>query len=187
MHFAMLMLLASGLVGGAFLFGYLVGKFGEAVVETGPEARALRARLAAIAQMGARLEERCGMLEQRFDKGTYGAAELKRKRMALEQRLAIARQRASQPMRSIGPEGRARLKFVAQVINRQVQRAINENQAHASLDSSWGTPQAVEVWADNLQDARTEVQRAFPPHMGFHVMSVHIDLKDADPIDAVSA
>jgi hypothetical protein len=83
-------------------------------------------------------------------------------------------------VRVLGDEGRARLRCAAQVVNRQVQRAESDGGGHANLDASWAFPQAIEVWADNLQDARRELLRVYPAPMGYQLISMHIDLSDAE-------
>jgi hypothetical protein len=135
--------------------------------------------MAVRANMERRFEQRCAELESLIEQSSTLGGEFRRRRISAEQKLAAARQKASQPLRVLGDEGRARVRFAAQVVNRQVQRAESEGGGHASLDASWAYPQAIEVWADNLQDARRELLRVYPAPMGYQLLGLQLDLSDA--------
>lgn len=179
MNFAITLVIGLVMVGGAFLLGYLIGRFGEAMVDSSPEAKKVRYRMAIRAKLEQRFEQRCAELENLIDQSSSLGSEFRKRRTSMEQKLGQAKQRAAQPVRLLGDEHTARIRFAAQVVNRQVQRAEQEGAGHASLDASWAFPQAIEVWADNLQDARREVARVYPAPQGYQLLSMHIDLSDA--------
>jgi hypothetical protein len=180
MNFAVTLVIGLVMVAGAFLLGYFIGRFGEAMVDSSPEAKKVRYRMAVRAKLEQRFEQRCAELESLIEQSSSLGGEFRKRRASAEQKLAQARQRAAQPVRLLGDERTARIRFAAQVVNRQVQRAEQEGAGHASLDASWSYPQAVEIWADNLQDARREVARVYPAPQGYQLLSMHIDLSDAE-------
>jgi hypothetical protein len=58
------------------------------------------------------------------------------------------------------------------MVNRHVQTAIREGRSHGLLDSSWGRPQHIDIWASNLAEAKASLNGRFPISLGFVVIEM---------------
>lgn len=159
----------------AFALAILIGKIGVANIEGRPEMKAAEAVLPRRAQIESRFDLRAAELKQEIARLSAEVSNLRRRRFTLEKELSDARREAESPVRVIGREGATPIRFRAWMINRQVQSAVAENKQHSTLDSDWATPQVIEVWADNLNDARKELQRIYPPPLGFTILNIRLE------------
>lgn len=179
-------MLGTGLAGGLYLFALLIGKFAESSIENKPDVVAAAAAIPRRAMLENRFEQRKGELGSEIARLNIETATLRRRRFTLDKELADARREAESPVRVVGREGSTPIHFRAWLINRQVQNALSEGKQHPTLDSSWATPQIVEIWADNLDDARRDVQRIFPLPLGFSILNIKLELP-ADALPAVKS
>jgi len=170
------MLLGALLSGAAWLLCMIIGKLMETSIEGRPEMRAAQQAIPARAKMEGRFESRKLELQQEIARMTAEVANLRRLRFTLEKELQDARREADSPIRVIGKEGQAGVRYRAWLINRQVQQALSENKQHPTLDIGWATPQIVEVWADSLSDARKELGRIYPMPLGFTILNIKLEL-----------
>lgn len=156
----------------AFLLALLIGKIGETQIEGRPEMKAAELVIPRRAQMETRFDLRSAELTQEIAKLAAEVTGLRRRRFAMERELQDARREADSPVRMIGREGSTPQHFRAWMVNRQVQTAVAESKTHPTLDVGWAVPQIIEVWADNLGEARKELQRIYPPPLGFTILNV---------------
>jgi len=163
----------------AFIFGWLVGKIGESSVEGDPVIQAARARLPKMALVESKLDLRRAELKAEITRTQAVLSTLRRQRFTLEREVMDARREADAPVRVVGREGSTAFHYRAWLVNRQVQAAQAEGKAHPTLDSDWATPQVVEVWADNLTDARRELQRIYPMPLGFSILNIKLEVEEA--------
>jgi hypothetical protein len=110
--------------------------------------------------------------------------ELRRRHFLIEKDVKEAHKESGAPIRVLGPEGRATFKYKAWLVNRQVQQAAQERKRHPALDMEWAAPQIIEIWAESLNDARREVQRAYPMPLGFSLLNITADLPSPDLVAA---
>jgi len=160
---------------GAYLFTYLLGRFAESSILSRPDLRLAEAALPRRSMLEAKFDLRRSERRARLGELTAEIGDLRRRRFLQDKMLVDARREAQAPIRVVGAEGQAFLKFRAWVVNRQVQQAVAERKRHPTLDSEWAQPQIVEVWADSLTDARREMQRVYPMPVGFSVLSIGLD------------
>ncbi|HYE48354.1 MAG TPA: hypothetical protein VEB20_02105 [Azospirillaceae bacterium] len=166
----------------AMVFAYLAGKMGEATIDGREEADFAEKRLPKRALLESRLELRRAELQAELTALGTEVQTQRRRRFVLEKDLQDARREAESPIRLVGREG-VGLRFLAWMINRQVQGAQAEGKQHGTLDPDWANPQIVEVWADNLEDARKEVARIYPIPLGFTVLNIRLDAAEADKLE----
>lgn len=172
------LLLCGALCCGAFLIAFIIGRIGEASIRDRPEVRTAEDNMPKRAQMENRFELRLADLQVEISRATMKLTELRRRRFQLERELMDAKREADAPIRVIGREGQADFRFRAWMVNRQVQQALSEDKEHGTLDADWASPQVVEVWADNVADARKELQRIFPMPLGFAILNVRLETPD---------
>ncbi|WP_029013820.1 hypothetical protein [Niveispirillum irakense] len=169
--------LTAGVIGvAAYIFAYLVARLMESSVQSRPELRQAEEVLPRRSLLEAKFDNRRSERKARLTQLQSEIAELRRRRFIQDKLLADAKREAQAPVRVIGAEGRALLRFRAWMVNRQVQAAAAERKHHPLLDTEWASPQIVEVWADNLTDAKRELQRFFPMPLGFAVLNINIAL-----------
>lgn len=171
--------------GAAYLFTYLLGRFVESTVLSRPELRAAEAALPRRSLLEAKFDLRCSDRRARLGELTAEINDLRRRRFLQDKMLVDARREAQAPIRVVGAEGQAFLKFRAWVVNRLAQQAAADRKRHPTLDAEWAQPQIVEVWADSLTDARKEMQRVYPVPLGFSTLS--ISLEQAMGVDGQTA
>lgn len=159
----------------AWVFAYLVGKIGENVIEGRPEVRWVEQALPRRSLIESKFDIRRSDLRARIAELQAELANLRRKRFTLEKELVDSKKEAESPIRVVGRENSTEYKFRAWVINRQVQQALGEGKSHPTLDVEWATPQVVEIWADNLNDARRDLQRLYPMPLGFSLLNIRLE------------
>lgn len=169
--------------GAAYVVAFLIGKFSQSSIEGKPELRMAEQAIPRRSLMEQKFEMRTTELTQELGKLSAEVGALRRRRFVLEKELVDARREADSPIRVIGKEGSTPVRFRAWTINRQVQAAIGEGKVHPTLDSDWATPQIVEVWAENLNDARKELQRIYPPPLGFTILNVKLESGEDAPLE----
>ncbi|WP_119678144.1 hypothetical protein [Indioceanicola profundi] len=175
-------LLSALFAGAAFLLALLIGRFAEARIAGLPQIKAAEEVIPLRARMEAQFDLRSTGLKQEIARLSSEMTTLRRQRFSLEKMLLDTRREAESPIRVVGREGSTPVCFRAWMINRQVQAAVVDGKQHPSLDKSWASPQVVEVWADNLGEARREVQRIYPPPLGFTILNLRLDSSDGQEV-----
>jgi hypothetical protein len=158
----------------AGLITLIVGRLGEAAVERQPEVRHAASRLPLGAQIENRLESRESDLRRELAGLQTALGETRRRRYALDKELEDARRSALAPVRVVGREDAGLNRFVAWMINRFVQQAQTDTRNPVALDPEWASPQMIEVWSENLADARRDLQRYFPAPLGYVLLSIQL-------------
>lgn len=169
------MMLGTALAGIMWLLAFLVGKFMEASIDGRPELKAATEAIPRRAMMESRFDLRRTDLQAEIAKAQVEVTALRRQRFALEKDLMDARREADSPIRTVGREAPTAMKFRAWLVNRQVQTALSEGKRHPMLDSQWASPQIVEIWSENIAEARKELQRVYPMPLGFTILNVKLD------------
>lgn len=157
---------ALALSGMGFGIGKLVVFLGERSIEKRHGITGLREMIARRAKLESGLEAR--KTERTAELRTVDAEveSLMNRRRTLERKLRDAQRAGDEIVRLAGEEVTGLRCHVAMVTNKYV-GAAGHQQQHAFLDSSWARPQTIEVWARNIQDARGEVERRYPPSFGY--------------------
>lgn len=166
----------SGLCGLALLS---VGRYLRLSIENQAALRQAVAGLPVLARLENRFEARQADLRARLSALEVEIGTTRQQRYKLRKAAQDARQAAQAPVRVIGPEGLGN-RFIAWMINRQVQSALAQGKETAFLDPDWASPQLVEAWAPTLVDARRELQRHYPPPLGFSIISLKLDAPRAE-------
>ncbi|MDZ5647325.1 hypothetical protein [Nitrospirillum sp. BR 11828] len=152
----------------------VIGKLGEAAVERHPEMRRAASRLPLGAQMENRLEGREADVRAELTALQNALGEARRRRYALDKELEDARRSAQAPVRVVGREDAGLNRFVAWMVNRLVQQAQTDARTVIALDPEWAGPQVIEVWSENLSDARRDLLRYFPAPLGYVLLSIQL-------------
>lgn len=116
-----------------------------------------------------------GRVEARKEAATGAAAELfgvQRQEKQLRSRLRELEMAPHRFVRLLGSEARPHHPFEALIFNSSVAHQAKRGEKHPFYDASWGMPCPVHVWARTLDEAKHELERAFPASGGFKV--VHI-------------
>ncbi|MBP7339966.1 hypothetical protein [Niveispirillum sp.] len=160
---------------GAYLFTYLMGRYAESSIQSGHDLKRIEEVLPRRSLLEAKFDLRRSDRKARLTELQAELSELRRRRFLQEKALVDARREANSPVRIIGPEGQTVAKFRAWMVNRQVQQALTDRKRHPTLDMEWANPQVVEIWADNLADAKREAGRIFPMPLGFSLLNITLE------------
>jgi len=95
--------------------------------------------------------------------------ELVRQSSIFDHATAIAMQITDHLTRLIGEEVAGRQRFLALVYNRTVSPGGG---GKTTIDAAWATAQEVEIWTTSVADARSEVEKRYPPSFGYVVSSL---------------
>ena len=172
------MMLGVALSGAMWLFAYLAGRFVEASIDGKPELKAAEAAIPRRAMLEGRFDLRKTDLQAEIARINVEMGALRRRRFALEKDLVDAKREADAPIRTVGREGSTAIRFRAWLVNRQVQQALSEGKTHPTLDAEWASPQVVEIWSDNINDARRDLQRIFPMPLGFSILNIKLEVPE---------
>ncbi|MEA1677000.1 hypothetical protein [Nitrospirillum sp. BR 11163] len=167
-------MLAGTLAVVAGLIILVLGKLGEAAVERQPDFRHALGRLPLGAQIENWLEAREAEVRAELTVLQGALGEVRRRRYALDKDLEDARRSAQAPVRVVGREDAGLNRFVAWMVNRLVQQAQGDAKTAVALDPEWAGPQMIEVWSENLADARRDLQRYFPAPLGYVLLSIQL-------------
>ncbi len=170
---ALMMGMVMGL--GAYLFTYLMGRYAESSLQSSVDLKRIEEVLPRRSLLEAKFDLRRSDRKSRLTQLQSELADLRRRRFLQEKALVDARREANSPVRIVGPEGQALLKFRAWMVNRQVQQALTDRKRHPTLDMEWANPQVIEIWADNLADAKREAGRIFPMPLGFSLLNITLE------------
>ena len=127
--------------------------------------------------------KRCAPLipafEQRRAKLRIALAQSEARRRAVERqidqfqsKLDELQQRDDEMIRIVGRKRPGCRLFKAVMVNRHVQAAIREGRPHGLLDGSWARAQHVEIWAQNLPEAKASLDSRFPVSLGFTLIEM---------------
>lgn len=160
-------LAALALSGIAFGIGRLIVYFGERSIEQKYGTYGVRDRLVGCAKLEAALEARKVERIQKLKEANAAVEDATKRRRQVERRLADAVGSGDILVRVIGEEAQGTPCFHAEVSNRYVGGANFEQKQHAYIDPSWAAPQVLEIWARSVAEARTEIERRYPPAFGY--------------------
>lgn len=177
----------------AFGIAKLVAFLGERKLEQryGGNLRDLFARRARLETgLEARKAERAAALREAQQEN----ANLVRRRGGLERQVKDAQRAGDHLIRLIGEEVAGLSCYIALVVNKYVGTA-GQQRAHAFVDSSWAQPQTIQVWARTMIEARSEIERRYPPAFGFVVTRLQdvagparpTKAANKDPADGITA
>lgn len=168
MLLAIVLAITSGLV------VILIGKTVRSSIEGNPVVRRALAGIPQAARLEARFESRETQMRDKVIALEREVNTIRQHRYALQKAAQDARRAALAPVRVVGRENSGE-RFSAWMINRQVQSALAQGKPPALLDPDWATPQLIEVWSGNLIDARRELQRHYPPPLGYGIISLQLE------------
>lgn len=158
---------AFGLSGLGFGIAQLVVVFGERAIERRHGTSGLRDKITRRAKLETKFEARRTARVGELKEAEGQVQDMMRRRQTLERQLKDAQRSGEQIMRLIGEETTGTPCYVAMVVNKYVGSANFQQKQHAFIDSSWSQPQPVEIWARSMAEARSEIERHYPPAFGY--------------------
>jgi hypothetical protein len=153
-----------------------------AAIEQRAHLEELRDKVAGYARLATALQTR---LDQRKDAASSVATTLftvQRHESGLKRKvrdLELARYRF---VRVVGKEQMPNKPYDFMVVNSSVAHQVKRGEKHPFYDNSWAVSQPVQVWAPNMEEARDELERAYPVTVGFKIVSA-----DMSPAKAFAA
>ena len=151
--------------------GRLVGVLVQLVLEESANSDSVRAMIAHRAKIERGLEARLRDRRAEMAKLDRNIKELVRKRLQHEAAAAKSMAVADQVMRVIGEEVTGRQRFLALVFNKYL--AGGSGGAHQTLiDPAWAIAQEIEIWGKSMTEARSDLEKRYPPAFGFSVSSL---------------
>ena len=173
---------AFGLSGLGFGIGKLVIVLGERAIERRLGSEGVRDVIARRAKMESLFEARRASRVQELKELDGAVEDVLRRRKAMERQVEASRQSGERLVRLIGEEVHGCPCYVAMIVNKYVGTANPQQSQHALIDASWAQPQTVEVWARSMAEARTEIERRYPPAFGYAVTRMQEFLSADTPI-----
>lgn len=135
-------------------------------------------RLRAGASLFRKLESRCQEIMPQVARLDGSLKSMQRRSYMAAKRVADLAAKREQLIRVLGeedafvrPERPARL-YIAEVINRHIQRALLDQKTVAGISTAWGRVQSVQVWASNIGAAKSLVEAYYPHSTGFHIIEL---------------
>ena len=89
-------------------------------------------------------------------------------------------------VRLVGQELQPNRGFELMVMNSSVAHQVKRGERHPFYDSSWARPQPVHVWALGMEEAKIELDRAFPKTVGFKIVHAAPMGGESAPAEAAS-
>lgn len=173
---------AFGLAGLGFGIGKLVIVLGERAIERRHGSEGVRDVIARRAKMETKFEARRGDRIRELKELDGAVEDELRRRKMLERQISDSRQTGERLVRLIGEEVQASPCYVAMVVNKYVGTGAVQQSQHALVDPSWAQPQMIEVWARSMAEARTEIERRYPPAFGYAVTRMQEFLSADTPV-----
>lgn len=158
---------AFGLAGLGFGIGQLVVIFGERAIERRHGTTGVRDAIVRRAKLETRLEARRTDRVAELREADAAVEDALRRRKILERQMKDQQQSGERLVRLIGEEVAGTPCYLAMLVNKYVGTANFQQKQHAFLDSSWAQPQSIEIWAKSMAEARAEIERRYPPSLGY--------------------
>ncbi len=163
------LLFALALSGMAFGIGKLVVVMGERMIEKRHGIVGVRDMLVRRARLETALEARRQERIKEIKAADETAREVLERKRKLERQLSDIHSKGESLVRQIGEENTNTPCWQAEVVNKHVGTSTFQQKPHAYIDSSWAQAQPIEVWARSAAEARTEIERRYPPVFGFAI------------------
>ncbi len=173
---------AFGLAGLGFGIGKLVILLGERAIERRHGSEGVRDVIARRAKMETKFEARRADRVQELKELDGAVEDVLRRRKVLERQIEESRQSGERLVRLIGEEVQGSPCYVAMIVNKYVGTSAAQQSQHALVDPGWAQPQMIEVWARSMAEARTEIERRYPPAFGYAVTRMQEFLSADAPI-----
>ncbi|MCW2244614.1 hypothetical protein M2352_000205 [Azospirillum fermentarium] len=157
------------LSGAGFGLARLVVFLGERSIERRYGVTGVRMLIAERATLEQRMEMRRAGREEELSSLDGEIHSLVRRKEKLDRRTGEVARYGKSIVRQIGEEVKGCPCYIAHVANKYVGA---DKGPHAMIDSSWAKPQAVEVWAPNVPEARRAIERRYPPTFGYVVTRI---------------
>lgn len=168
-------LVISGL---AYVIGTGIASAAENAVRKRQADVGLDGRLQKLGILGQRLQSRKDKMLPRLAKLDAELKSARRRHYMVNKKILDLKIARSQLMRVLGEEDaflrteRPARKFIANIVNRHVQRAQMEQKEHPFLSRAWSRTQQATIWAPTIGDAKLMVEKSFPPATGFFIASI---------------
>lgn len=165
------LLVALLLSGAGFALARLVVFLGERSIERRYGVTGVRALVAERTTLEQRMEMRRAGREAELSDLDGEIRSIIRRKEKLDRRIGEVARYGQSIVRQIGEEVKGSPCYIAHVVNKYVGA---DKGPHAMIDSSWAKPQAVEVWAATIPEARRAIERRYPPTFGYVVTRIQL-------------
>jgi hypothetical protein len=163
-----------GTVVGLSILVATVGHLWAAGIEQQAHIEELREKVAVYARLATSL---AGRLDSRKDSASSAAAALfsiQRQETALKRKVRELETARFRFVRVLGKEQTPNKPYEFMVMNTSVAHQVKRGEKHPFYDNSWAASQPVQVWGPSLEDAKAELERAYPVTVGFKI--THVEL-----------
>ena len=177
----------------AYLLGAAVAAMAENAMRKRQEGVGLEGRLQKLMILAQRFEQRREKMLPRLVKLDAELKSARRRHYMVNKRVMDLTVARSQLMRALGEEDgflraeRPARKFIAQVVNRHVQRAQMEQKEHPFLSRAWSRTQQAVIWAPTIGDAKILAEKSYPPATGFFIAEITEPQSDVDDLTALES
>ncbi|WP_029013769.1 hypothetical protein [Niveispirillum irakense] len=175
------------IIGGlSYLVGMAISHSMESALRRRLEGEGLDGRLMRLNLLAQRFQARKDSMLPRLVKLDAQVKSARRRQYMITKKLNDLKIARSRLMRVLGeedaflrPERPAR-KFIAEVVNRHVQRTLFEHKEHPFLSRAWSRTQQVVIWAPTIGDAKAMAEKSYPPATGFFIAGITEPQSDAE-------
>lgn len=175
----------------AYLLGAGIAAAAENAVRKRQEGVGLDGRLQKLVLLSQRLQQRKDKMLPQLVKLDAQVKSARRRQYMVNKKIMDLKIARSQLMRALGEEDaflrteRPARKFIANVVNRHVQRAQMEQKEHPFLSRAWSRTQQAVIWAPTAGDAKLMAEKSFPPATGFFIAEIFEPQSEADELTAL--
>ncbi len=152
-----------------FGFGWIISVIAVQMVERRDVLDSIRQVIAQRARLETAFEHRRETLRGQFADLERAIVAGSKRRQTMEKQLIDVKTSGDVLVRLVGDENADYECFLARIGNRYVSSRGDVDQKHAFIDSSWASPQIVEIWAPSMGEARSLLEKRYPPAFGYTV------------------
>lgn len=162
----------------AYLLGSGIASAAENAIRNRQQGVGLDGRMQKLNILAQRLQARKDKMLPMLVKLDAEVKSARRRHYMVNKKIMDLKVARSQLMRALGEEDaflraeRPARKFVAQIVNRHVQRAQMDQKEHPFLSRAWSRTQQAVIWAPTIGDAKILAEKAFPPATGFFIAEI---------------
>lgn len=181
------------IAGISYLLGTGIVHSAEDAVRKRQQGFGLDERMQKLSLLAQRLQARREKMLPRLVKLDAEVKSARRRHYMVNKKIMDLKIIRSQLMRVLGEEDaflrteRPARKFIAQVVNRHVQRAQMDQKEHPFLSRAWARTQQAVIWAPTIGDAKILAEKSFPPATGFFIAEISEPQSEGEDLSALES
>lgn len=162
----------------AFAIGWLLTTVAVQAIERRDRVEATREAIKNRIRLEQRLVQRREERIKEIQMIEELSADLIKRRQKLDRYERQLKRSGDKVVRLITEELADSQKYQAMVVNKYISPTAEGDGTNSVVDSSWGRPQQVEVYAKSMGEARTIIEKRYQPSFGYVIHNLGVAPKD---------